>query len=333
MARLIGKRPQNHEALELLYRFIMQALPAYIYAVFEPEFKMPDGRILSCDAMLLIPHVGCVILDVYSAGNLEFRNGKWQYSYGPSGNIAKLGARPRRGDRLFAIRDYFKRKFNFALCIREFDCCPFIELPEGKETPPGLERVLLRDDFRDENHFLYKIYSMILDQEDVQSRYNDLTDERAEMLFYSWEKEIPPRQRPEYPPMIFLSHSSKNQNRAIEIQRELEDRGVFVWRAPEDVGLGEYYYPTEMTAIRHCDLFLLLLSAASMYNDEKENIKVEFEAAAALGKKILPVFIEDCEKSPYYREHLREYQHRSLIEDRKAVYDEIVRIASEYRPQ
>ena len=336
MARLIGERPKNNLALELLYQFIMQALPDYIYAVFEPEFEVDDGEKLTCDTMLLIPHVGCVILDVISAKNLEIRKGDLILSYGDSGYSPKAGAQPWRKARLRAIRRYFKKKYNFTLCIREFDCYPFVELPGGTEAPPILDRSLWSEDFRDEYHFLSKVFSMILDslaRENDPVIYDDLTDERARQLFYSWEKELPPRERPDRPPMIFLSHSSKDQNRAIEIQQELESRGVFVWRAPEDVGMGDDYYPEEMSAIENCDLFLLLLSTASMYNDQKGNIRVEFEAAVRLNKKILPVFIEECEKSPYYREHLSRCQHRSLTADRKGVYDEIVKIASDYRSQ
>ena len=130
----------------------------------------------------------------------------------------------------------------------------------------------------------------------------------------------------EKPPFLFLSYNQFNATVAQEIKEELEHRGIFVWRAPEDVSIGEHYLPEEMDAIEQCDAFMILLSSTSQVSKE---VRIEFEKAVELNRKILPIWIEDCKQEEYYVKALAKYQYRLMTKPDAAILNEITKVVKD----
>lgn len=155
-------------------------------------------------------------------------------------------------------------------------------------------------------------------------RYTDLTDTMAYNFFYYWDIGMKEPSRPQKPPVIFMSYCTKNSGMAEMVKEELERRGIFTWRAPEDVPLGGDYFDNEMEAIKECDAFLLLLSSASQESRGKGGVQDEFEAAVSAGKPIIPIKIEDFEVNEYYQKALTHIQYRPMTKMDPVIMDEIV---------
>ena len=110
---------------------------------------------------------------------------------------------------------------------------------------------------------------------------------------------------------------------AMEIKADLEQRGIFTWRAPEDVPLSKDYLTKEMKAIEDCDAFLLLLSSASQESLGNGGVRDEFEKAVENGKTIIPIKIEDFDVNEYYTKALSHIQYRVMTKLDPEVMSEI----------
>jgi len=102
------------------------------------------------------------------------------------------------------------------------------------------------------------------------------------------------------PKEVFISHSSKDANKADEICRILEGKGVSCWMAPRDVPPGGSYGKEIMKAIRGCNIFLLLVSQNA---NVSEHVTTEIDIAFDAKKVIIPFMLEDViypEESEYY---------------------------------
>jgi len=333
MARLIGGQMVTSTEARAM-RFINEILPDYIYAAFEPDIRIDNGDNIRIDALLLIPHMGCFILNINGAAKVSYENGKY-FFINPFGHKREIPAERKRNQLLrqkHKVRLFFKQKFNFTPLVYEIDCYPNFEISDellsSGSFPLDLDHMLWGDDFRSKDAFLLKLFKWMLKSSssaEGSEPYNDLTDDIAYRIYSCWDKGIEPPKRPAKPPLVFLSYNELNQVRAGEFKKELENRGVFVWRAPEDVGAGDYYLEEEMEAIRECDLFVVLLSPSAQQSNE---VRVEFEAALAMGKAIIPILIDDFPLNDYYTRALRKIQYRIMIEKDLAVFDEIVRAAN-----
>ena len=229
-----------------------------------------------------------------------------------------------------ALRSYLKKKFNIAPLIYGFECFPYITMKglESANYPDDFDprKVIMSDNLRSGLHFLHKLIGItILEQQQKGlAAFEDLSDKDAHDIVYFWKTDLLDIPRPERPPLAFLSYNRNNNEISKEIQTALEDRGIFVWRAPRDVPLGEYYLTNEMKAIEECDVFLLLLSIPAQKSEE---VKKEFEKALEIKKPILPIWVEDVpenEITDYYRENLIEYQYRVMPKIDIRVINEIV---------
>lgn len=143
-------------------------------------------------------------------------------------------------------------------------------------------------------------------------RYTDLSDTMAYNFFHYWETGMKEPSRPPKPPIVFMSYCTRNSNMAMEIKGDLEQRGIFTWRAPEDVPISGDYLTKEMKAIEDCDAFLLLLSSASQESLGKGGVKDEFEKALENKKTIIPIKIEDFDVNDYYTKALSHIQYRVM---------------------
>lgn len=333
MARLMGQVPSNRSA-KFIYDFAMKALPDYIYVAFSVVLPAPRGT-LQCDAMFLIPHLGVVAMEIGDA--CQIRREQGQVSFWESSGLRRSWSPVQLRNYRFAICSYLLEKFEVSPYVYDVLCLPnFCEhnvpaVAYTSEVPP--DKVFLRDDFEDADAFLLKLQryctgvKKIL-SEDAREKYDlcDLSDTMAFNIFYYWDTGIKKPQRPARPPLLFLSYNRNNSVAAAEIKEQLEQRGIFVWRAPEDVKPGEYYLPAEMDAIRKCDAFMILLSTPAQ---ESYEVRIEFEKARELGKMILPVLVEECELNGYYQEALREYQYIHLLKPDAVKIEEIARRVAE----
>lgn len=334
MARLIGARPDAKEgyALQFMYHFVMEHLPDYVCASFLPCIPLKDGKIFECDMILFIPHMGVYILDIRNVVGFRYENGNYYY-VDKSGRMLSNSSSQRinrlAGQRL-QIRDYLKEKFNLAPLVYELECFPGIRLEnlDRGMIPPDfdLKHVITFEDLMSGLTFFHKLIgcSIFMQQKVGLDYYEDLTDKDAHDMFYFWETGVLGSKRPDRPPFVFLSYNRNNAEISKDIQTVLEDRGVYVWRAPKDVPLGQHYLPEEMMAIEECDAFLILLSRPAQNSEE---VKKEFVKALEIGKPILPIWVEDVsenEMNPYYKENLTKYQYRIMPKVNEEIVEEIV---------
>lgn len=93
---------------------------------------------------------------------------------------------------------------------------------------------------------------------------------------------------------VFISYSSKDNNQASKIITALKSCDIKVWVDNKDLPPGEIIEPTLFQGIEKSTVFLFLISPDSV---ESEWCNKEINYAAKNGKRILPVYIRDTEKS------------------------------------
>lgn len=332
MARTIGERPKI-EGLTDIWDFVHRDLPDYIYGVFDPDFSLNEQR-HECDVALFIPHMGVFLMDVYLPRDLEVEDGRLYSVYGHNRRPFEPEMEKRRMlDRRYRVLQYLKKMYHFSPFVFEMSCYPLVDISTEARKEMGktinLEHVLFHDDFRDPDAFLLRIHEKYLRERRLasyQNAYSEMMDDMAYQLFACWGVGMPDPPRPDKPPVIFLSYNRNNQIRAWEIKKELEERGIFTWRAPEDVTLSRDYRILETEAIRNCDALLILLSSSSMESDE---VLYEFETARKFGKAIIPLIIEDVEMTDYYKKNLSHVQYRKMINNDSNVFNEIAELIRE----
>ncbi len=334
MATILEEVPVNLSyGEEIMYEFIRKQLPDYIYASMCPTIRVDGARPpLELDMLILVPHMGAFILDISNVSGISCEEGEYRYRYA-DGRIRSVTAQKRQGrlkSQVFGLRDYLKKKFNISPLVYEFECFPYLRMKnlDKDRLPPDFdpEHVISADDLESGLTFLHKIIGCTIRQQKLYDldRFEDLSDRDVHDTFFFWETGLALPPRPARPPVVFLSYNRHNNEMSKNVQTFLEDRGIFVWRAPRDVPAGEDYFPHEMKAIEECDLFLILLSSAAQ---ESVEVRKEFEKAVELDKDIFPVWVEDIrdtEINDYYREHLTRYQYRIMPRMKAEVLYEIV---------
>lgn len=91
---------------------------------------------------------------------------------------------------------------------------------------------------------------------------------------------------------VFISFSSTNQDRAIELSEALEARAVRCWMSCRDVDPGENYQEAIVQAIRGARAMVLVFSSAANSSDE---IKKELSLASRNRIPVIAVRIENAE--------------------------------------
>ena len=330
MARLMGRMPST-EGEQFVYDFAMKSLPDYIYVTFAAALDTPRGK-LECDALLLVPHLGVIAMEIRSGKMISRKDGRWQI-HDRNGAVRAWNPKLNLERYHFAILSYLKEKFEVSPFVYDILALPYCSEMNMHQycsaDDPCPDQFFFWEDFADGDRFLLKLHQScmrrkILISEEAREKYLlcDLTDIMAHNIFCFWETGMKMPERPTRPPFVFLSYNQNNSLVAKEIKEQLEKRGIFVWRAPEDVPLGKYYLPTEMSAIGQCDAFLILLSRPAQESDE---VRKEFDKARELGKTILPIKVENCELTEYYQDALREYQYSLMVKPDAALMEEIVR--------
>lgn len=91
---------------------------------------------------------------------------------------------------------------------------------------------------------------------------------------------------------VFISYSSKDMTQAETVRNVLEQNGIPCWMAPRDIPGGSNYTKEIPSAIRGCQVFVLILSQNAQ---NSHWVLKELDSAVNNGKVILPFMLEDCE--------------------------------------
>jgi len=89
---------------------------------------------------------------------------------------------------------------------------------------------------------------------------------------------------------IFISYSSLEYGNAYALKQVLEANGISCWMAPQSIPSGSDYTREIPKAIQSCDIFLLVLSAASQAS---RWVPKELENAINEGKIIIPFHTDE----------------------------------------
>lgn len=317
---------------KILKQSVKETIPNFIHVGFNVTIsdKEKNEKVGEIDALMLVPHLGVFLVEVID-GAVTYENGEF-VAINRTGHRRILRLEQRTVRNRYHMIQFLRDNFGVTPLVHTIYY--FVAISKGpmqEILEEKLGTVMFADDLKDELAFMNKIFAAYLADMhrtvgkdlDGSIRYSDdLDDALCEEIIAEWgftEK----WKRPEKPPFLFLSYCHRNKKAAFRIKRELERRGVYVWRAPEDVPLGEDYLMHEVQAIHNCDAFIILLSEASMASEE---VWFEIETATSKGKKILPILIEECEITPRYLEALTHYEWREMFIMDTEVIEEIIRI-------
>jgi formylglycine-generating enzyme required for sulfatase activity len=115
-------------------------------------------------------------------------------------------------------------------------------------------------------------------------------------------------------PLVFISYSHEDKDKAIVMQDKLTAMGLPCWRDERCIRFGDDWAEEITRAIHQCDVFILLLSRAS---NSADYVAKEIAIAHYFRKAIVPVLLDDTEISyrllPYVvREHFCDLEKHSL---------------------
>ena len=91
---------------------------------------------------------------------------------------------------------------------------------------------------------------------------------------------------------IFISHSTKDRETAVEMCKDLEANGFSCWIAPRDIDGGEAW---DEAIVRGLDNARMVLLVFSQISDESPHVKKELLRCTEKNKTLLPVRIEDIQ--------------------------------------
>lgn len=93
-------------------------------------------------------------------------------------------------------------------------------------------------------------------------------------------------------PMVFLSHSSCDAERALELASALESTGRCTpWIDIDSIGLGDNYANAVYHAIIHSQAFVILLSKDAVAS---QHVRREMGIAVSTSRRILPIAPSNC---------------------------------------
>ncbi len=95
--------------------------------------------------------------------------------------------------------------------------------------------------------------------------------------------------------VAFISHSSKDAEKAQQVADSLEKKGLRCWIAPRNIRPGKEYGEEIIYGIRDCRCLVLLLSEAA---NQSVHVRNEVERAVSYGKAVFPIRIEEVLPSP-----------------------------------
>lgn len=119
----------------------------------------------------------------------------------------------------------------------------------------------------------------------------------------------------------FISYSRKDKAIALEVARQLEQKGHHVWLDQESISAGEQWDAGIAQGLSSANALILLLSPDSVGS---EYVKKEFDYASSLHLEILPVVIRSLILPDVWKFNLGRTQMLSWESDPKATMDKIL---------
>lgn len=357
MARIYGVNYEDLKTSEkYVYMKVATQLPDYVHAIF--ALQIPDAKGMpktELDCVIVIPHLAVFAVEIYG-GRIGFENGDVIFTH-------KDGRKTHRRSGFLAQRSKYELKHLFDRKLRnqlhinpnviEINCFPDVFLDEDYaeyliHNGVHPNRIISGNDLADGKNLLSKfmrIYANELDGNnygeiphsqrefggqlpegnDTDSwGFSDINDDNIyDIMRCLLGKEIE-NYRPEKPPHLFLSFSSKNNDTAEKIRNSIErKRKVYIYKCDKDIPISTDYEIELEENIKNCSGVILLLSAASQESNE---VKKEVLWAEKYGKKIYPLKIDTAPMNDFFMEHLKHVQWRIYdeLDNPEAVLDEIV---------
>lgn len=100
---------------------------------------------------------------------------------------------------------------------------------------------------------------------------------------------------PSQAPAAFISYATQDRDKAFEICRLLEARGLKCWIAPRDVRAGREYADEIVSGIERAQALVLVLSGSA---NDSIFVRREVERAVSKKKPVFPIRIENVAPSP-----------------------------------
>jgi formylglycine-generating enzyme required for sulfatase activity len=91
---------------------------------------------------------------------------------------------------------------------------------------------------------------------------------------------------------VFICYAREDQDFVLKLAGDLKGRGVPVWLDQWDIPRGRNWDLSIMRAIKNCATLLIVLSSASVEND---NVLNELAVALDYSKTVIPAMVEPCE--------------------------------------
>ena len=93
-------------------------------------------------------------------------------------------------------------------------------------------------------------------------------------------------------PDVFISYSREDQQKVVKLVEYLRERGLSVWMDETDIHGATMWTEEIVEAIHKCTLFILAISS---HSTGSKNVVKELALASEREKKILPLYLEQCE--------------------------------------
>lgn len=123
---------------------------------------------------------------------------------------------------------------------------------------------------------------------------------------------------------IFISYSSKDEAKALDIVNALEKQGLSCWIACRDIPVGGSFAREIPPAIRQCPVFMLLLSKNSVQSDDVLNELSLAKRKYEQKKLIVPMKLEDFILPDDFDYHLANVQIRDYFKEPQGAMAEAV---------
>lgn len=126
-------------------------------------------------------------------------------------------------------------------------------------------------------------------------------------------------------PKVFISFSSKDEEKAKCIKNSIQKNNFECWFAPENILAGESYLSAIPKAISESDAFVLLLSYSSQNSFWVKN---ELEQAINKDIPLFPIMIEDCQITEEFGFCL---SHIQIFRYDKNIYKSVEQFINKYK--
>ncbi|MEE4235471.1 MAG: toll/interleukin-1 receptor domain-containing protein [Anderseniella sp.] len=120
-----------------------------------------------------------------------------------------------------------------------------------------------------------------------------------------------------------ISYSSKDRSTALEVARQLEEKGHHIWLDSKSISAGEQWDAGIAQGLSSARVLILLLSPNSV---RSEYVKKEFSYASSLKLEILPVVIKSLILPEEWKFNLERKQKLFYERDPKATIDKIAKV-------